>query len=158
MVDTSIPEATPPRTDLETEVHLPEHIEVGLQNSEGVTPPVSVTTEATLSSAPEIFNGPNGLPLPPGLIAIEEIVEDLPPNTPMHFGTGIHLHPSITEVSTCNHPSSQVPVESLGNILDRLNKQPSKSRTVSTDTATTELPTVIPTMIAGIPSFSDSYQ
>lgn len=75
----------------------------------------------------------------------------------MHFGTRIHLHPSTTEVSSF---SSQVPVESLGNILDRLNmsKQPSTSRTVSTDIATTKLPATVPTMIVGIPSFSASYQ
>ena len=89
-VNTSIAEPTPSRVD-----------------SEGVTPPTSVTVESIPSSAPEIFYGPDGLPLPPGLIAIEEIVEDLPSSTPLHFGTGIHLYPSTTEDS---HPSSQVPV------------------------------------------------
>ena len=39
--------------------------------SEGVTPPKTVATESIPSSAPEIFYGPGGLPLPPGLIAIE---------------------------------------------------------------------------------------
>ena len=123
MVDTSIPETTPPRTNVETEIRLPEHLEVEFQNSEGVTPLVSVTTGAKLSSAPEIFYGPDGLPLPPGLIAIEEIVEDPPPSAPVDFGTGIHLHPSTIEVSSF---SSQVPVESLENLLDKLNmsKQP----------------------------------
>jgi hypothetical protein len=48
----------------------------------------TVAVEATPSSAPEIFYGPDGLPLPPGLIAIEEIVEDQQANTPIHFGVG----------------------------------------------------------------------
>ena len=78
----------------------------------------------------------------------------------MHFGTGIHLYPSTTEVSSFNHPSTQVPVESLGNLLDRLNmsEQPSTSRTVSTDIAMAELPTAIPTMFASIPSVLASYE
>ena len=107
--------------------------------------------------APEIFYGPDGLPLPPRLITIEEIMEDLPPSTPVHFGTGIHVHPSTTKVSPF---SSQVPVESLGNILDRLNmsEQPSTSRTMSTDTAMAELPAAFPTIIVGIPFILDSYQ
>lgn len=117
-VDTSILEVAPPRTDPETDVHLSEHLEFEFQNSEGVTPPVFVTAEATLSSAREIFYRPDGLPLPPGLIAIEQIVEDIPPSTLVQFGTRIHLHPSTTEVSSF---SSQVPFESLGNLLDRLN-------------------------------------
>ena len=107
-VDTYILETTPSRVDPETEVHLPEHLEVEFQNSKGITPPVSVTIEAIPSSAP------------PRLISIEEIVEDLSSSTPLHFGTRIHLYPSTPEVSSFNHPSSQVPVESLRNILDRL--------------------------------------
>jgi len=64
------------------------------------------------------------------------------------------------EVGSFNHPSSQVPIESLGNILDRLNmsEQPSTSRTMSFDTTTIEIPTTIPTMFAGIPSILASYQ
>lgn len=88
MLDTSIPETAPSRANLETEVHLLEHLEVEFQNSKGVTPPVSVTAEAIPSSAPEIFYGPDGLPLPPGLISIEEIVEDLPSSTPFHLELG----------------------------------------------------------------------
>ena len=82
-------------------------------DSEGVIPPTSVAAESIPSSAPEIFYGPDGLPLPPGLIAIEDIMEDLPSSSPSHFGTGIHLYPSTSEVSS---PSSQVLVESLGSI------------------------------------------
>ena len=52
MVDTSIPKATPARADPETEVHLLEHLEVEFQNSEGVTPLVSITAEEIPSSAP----------------------------------------------------------------------------------------------------------
>jgi len=42
--------------------------------SESVVPQTSVVADPIPSSAPEIFYGPDGLPLPPGLIAIEEIV------------------------------------------------------------------------------------
>ena len=76
-VNTSIPEPAPSRID-----------------SEGVTPPTFVAAEFVPSSAPEIFYGADGLPLPPGLIAIEEIVEDPPSSTPSQFGVGITLYPS----------------------------------------------------------------
>ena len=65
MVNTYIPETTPSRAD-----------------SEGVTPPTIVATEIVPSLAQKIFYGPEDLPLPPRLIAIEEIVEDLPSSTP----------------------------------------------------------------------------
>lgn len=140
MVNTFIPELAPSRT-----------------YSEGITPPTSVTAESVPSSAPEIFYRPDDLPLPPGMIAIEEIVEDLPSRTPLHFGTGIRLYPSTTEVS---HPLTQVLVESLGSILDILDmsEQPSTSRTVSSNTAAAEPPTTTPTMFAGIPFVPTSSQ
>ena len=68
------------------------------------TGPQSLVTQTTVavetnpSSAPEIFYGPDGLPLPPGLIAIEEMVEDQQANTPIHFGVGTPLFPSASEV------------------------------------------------------------
>ena len=126
-------------------------------DSEGVTPPASVTAESITSLALEIFYEPNGLPLPLGLIAIEEIMEDLPSSTPSHFGIGIHLYPSTSEVNT---PSSQVPVELLGSLLDRLDMsgQPSTSRTVSSDTAVAKPPATTPVMFAGIPYVPTSSQ
>lgn len=39
-----------------------------------------------------------------------------------------------------------------------MSEQPSTSRTMSSDTATIELPVAIPTMFAGIPSIPTSYQ
>ena len=56
--------------------------------------------------------------------------------------------------------SSQVLVESLGNLLDRLDmsEQPSTSRTVPSDVAVAEPPATTPTMFAGIPSVPASYQ
>ena len=143
MVNTSIPKPAPSRA-----------------NSEGVTPPVSTTVEVIPSLALEIFYRPNGLSLPPRLIAIEEIVEDLPSSTPLHFGTRIHLYHSTIEVSCFNHPSSQVPVKSLGNLLDRLNvsEQPSTSRTVSFDTVAVEPPATTLTMFTGVPSIPTSSQ
>lgn len=107
--------------------------------------------------APEIFYEPNCLPLPPGLIAIEEIVEDPQSSTPSQFGVGITLYPSSSEISL---PLSKAPIESLGNLLDRLemSEQPSKSKTVSSDTAMTELPAVTPTMFIGIPVVPTSSQ
>jgi len=98
-----------------------------------------------------------GLPLPPGLIAIEEIVEDIPSNTPLHFGTRIHLYPSNSEDS---QPSSQIPVESLGSLLDRLNmsEQPLTSRTVLSNTTVAEPPTTTPIMFTSIPSVPTSSQ
>ena len=54
--------------------------------SESLAPQTSVAADSIPSSAPEIFYGPDGLSLPPGLIAIEEIVEDPPSNTPSQFG------------------------------------------------------------------------
>ena len=109
------------------------------------------------TSAPEIFYELDGLPLPPGLIAIEEIVEDPQTSTPTHFGVGITLYPSSSEVSL---PPAEAPVESLGNLLDRLqmSEQPSTSRTVSSDTAMAELPAITPTMFAGIPAVPTSSQ
>lgn len=138
MVNTSIPEPTPSRTD-----------------SEGFNPPKSIAAKCAPSSAPEIFYGPDGLPLPPGIIAIEDILEDIPTSTPLHFGTGIHLYPSNSEDS---QPSSQVPVESIGSLLDRLNmsEQPSTSRTVSSDTIVVELPAATPIMFVGVPSIATS--
>lgn len=155
-IDTSVPERTPSRVDIEpisvqtkatfepvvvqeppfeTEVHLPEHLDVKFQYSEGVSPPVSVTAEAIPSSAPEIFYRHDGRPLPPGLIAIEEIVEDPPSSTPLHFGTRIHFCPFTLEFGSFNIPSSQVPVKSLRELLDRLNmsEQPSTYRNVSSN-------------------------
>ena len=124
---------------------------------ERLAPQITVAVDSTPSSAPEIFYGPDGLPLPPSLIVIEEIVEDPQASTPTHFGVGVTLFPSISEVSL---PPVEVPVESLGNLLDRLkiSEQPSTSRTVSNDTATAELPAVTPTMLAGIPSVPTSSQ
>lgn len=51
-------------------------------DSEGVIPQTFVAADFIPSSTPEIFYRPNSLPLPPGLIAIEEIVEDPPSNAP----------------------------------------------------------------------------
>ncbi|CAA2991016.1 Hypothetical predicted protein, partial [Olea europaea subsp. europaea] len=126
-------------------------------DSEGVIPQTSITTDSIPSSAPEIFYGPDGLPLPPGLITIEEIVEDPPFSTPSRFGVGITLYPSLSEISL---PPSEARIESLRNILDRLemSEQPSTSRTVSADTATAEHPAVTPTMFAGITSVPTSSQ
>jgi len=124
---------------------------------ESLFPQTTVAVETTPSSAPEIFYGPDGLPLPLGLIAIEEIVEDPQETTPTHFGVGVTLFPSTSEVSLS---PVEVPVESLDNLLDRLkmSEQPSTSRTVSNDTATTAPPVVTPTMFAGIPSVPTSSQ
>jgi len=126
-------------------------------DSEGVIPQISVATESIPSLAPEIFYGPDGLPLPPGLIAIEDIMEDPQSSTPSQFGIEISLYPSSSEISL---PLSEAPVESLGNLLDRLemSEQSSTSRTVSSNTATAELPVVTPTMFAGIPSVPTSSQ
>ena len=54
----------------------------------------------------------------------------------------------------------QVPVESLGNILDRLDmsKQPSTSRIVSSDAAAVEPPATTPMMFVGVPSVPTSSQ
>ena len=125
--------------------------------SESVTPQTSVAVDSIPSSAPEISYGPDGLPLPPGLIAIEEIVEDPPSSTPSQFGVGITLYPSSSEISL---PLSKAPVELLGNLLDRLemSEQPSTSRTMSSDTAMAELPAVTPTMFADIPSIPNISQ
>ena len=139
-VNTSIPEPAPSAAD-----------------SEGVIPQTSVAVESIPSSAPEIFYRPDGLPLSPGLIAIEEIVEDPQSSAPSHFGVGITLYPSSSEISL---PLSEVPVELLGNLLDKLDmsEQLWTSRTMSSDRVAAELPTATPTMFAGIPSIPASYQ
>jgi len=84
-------------------------------------------------------------------------VEDLPSSTPLHFGTGITLYLSTSEASL---PSSQVPVESLGNLLDRLDmsEQPLTSRTVSSNTTAIEPPATTLTMFASVPSVPTSSQ
>lgn len=126
-------------------------------SSESVIPQTFVAVDPIPSLAPEIFYGPDGLPLPPGLISIEEIVEDLPTSTPSQFGVGITLYPSSPEVSL---PQSEALAESLGNILDRLemSEQPSTSRIVSFDTTMAKLPVVTPMMFAGAPSVPTSSQ
>lgn len=88
------------------------------------------------------------------------MVEDPPSSTLLHFGTGIHLYPYAPKFGSFNHPSSQVLVESLGNILDRLKmyKKASTSRVVSSNTAMAELPATIPTMFVGMPYVLASYQ
>lgn len=128
------------------EVRLPEHLDFEFQYSEAVTPPVSIIVEAIPSLAPEIFYGPDNLPFPPGLISIEDIVEDPLSSTPFHFGTGIHLYPSTPEFAPFNPASSQVPVESLEELLDKIimSEQPSTSRNVSSDAAAAESPAAIP--------------
>lgn len=125
--------------------------------SEVVVPQTSVVVDSIPSSAPKIFYRPDGLPLPPGLIAIEYIVEDSPSSTPSQFGVGITLYPSSLESSL---PLSEAPVESLGNILDRLemSEKLSTCRNVASDTAMTKLPTVTPTMFTNIPSLPTSSQ
>lgn len=55
-------------------------------DSEGVIPQTSVTADSIPSSTPETFYRPDSLPLPPSLIAIEEIMEDPQSNTPSQFG------------------------------------------------------------------------
>ena len=84
-------------------------------------------------------------------------MEDPPSSTPSKFGVGITLYPSSSEISL---PSLEAPVESLGNFLDRLemSEESSTSRTVSSDTVTIELPSVTPTMFAGIPSVPNRSQ
>ena len=126
-------------------------------SSKSLVPQTFVAVYSTPSSALEIFYRPDGLPLPAGLIAIEEIVEDPQASTPTQFGVGVTLFPSTSEVSL---PPVEVPVESLGILLDRLkmSEQPSTSRTVSTDTATAKLPAVTPTMFASVPSVPTSSQ
>jgi len=71
-VNTSIPELAPSTAD-----------------SKGVIPKTFVAAESIPSSALEIFYGPDSLLLPPGLIAIEEIVENPPSITPLYFGDGL---------------------------------------------------------------------
>ena len=63
---------------------------------ESFVPQTSVAVVTTPSSAPEIFYGPDGLPLPPGLIAIEEIIEEPQVSTPIQFGVGVTLFPATT--------------------------------------------------------------
>ena len=84
-------------------------------------------------------------------------MEDPPSSTPSQFGVRITLYPYSSEISL---PPAEAPVESLGNLLDRLemSEQPSTSRTVSSDTGMAELPTITPTMFTGIPSVPTSSQ
>lgn len=140
MENTSIPELDPSTAD-----------------SDGVIPQTSVVVESIPSLALEVFYGPDGLPLPPRLIAIEEIVEDPPSSTPSHFSAGITLYPSSSEVSLL---SLKVPVESLGNLLDRLDmsEQTSTSRTMSSNAIVAEPPATSPTMFIGVPSVPTSSQ
>jgi len=121
----------------------------------GVIPQTFVAAQSIPSSAPGIFYGPDVLPLPPQLINIEEIVEDPPSSTPSHFGAGITLYPSSSEVSL---PLSKVHVEFLGNLLDRLDvsEQPSTSRTISSNAAAVKPPAATPTMFVGVPSVPTS--
>jgi hypothetical protein len=158
----SIEEVQPPQRDSNTDPSLGANTCMtepvpSVTGPESFVPQTSVAVDTTPSSAPEIFYGPDGLPLPPGLIAIEEIIEEPQVSTPIQFGVGVTLFPATTEV--CPSPV-EVPVESLGDQLDRLkmSEQPSTSRTVSNDTATAELPAANPTMFAGIPSVPTSSQ
>ena len=76
----------------------------------------------------------------------------------IYFNRNNIIVPSLVlEVSL---PSSQVLVESIGNILNRLDisEQPLTSRTVPSDTAVAKPPATTPTMFVGIPSVPTSYQ
>ena len=108
------------RTDPSVRVntYIPERTP-SIADSEGVVLQTSVTVESIPSSAPEIFYRPDGLPLPPSLIAIEEIVEDPPSSTPSQFGVGVTLYPSSSEISlpvtqqfviVCHRPCYPSPV------------------------------------------------
>ncbi len=84
-------------------------------------------------------------------------MEDPPSNTPTQFGVGIALCPSSSEDIL---PPSEVPEESLRNLLDRLNmfEQPSTSRTVSPNTVAEKIPAATPTIFVGVPSVPTSSQ
>lgn len=155
-IPTSIEEVLQPQGDsridpsVTVNTYIPEPAP-STADSECVIPQISVAAESIPSLSPEIFYGPDDIPLQPRLIATEEIIEDPPSSTPSHFGVGITLYPSLSEISL---PSSKVPIESLGNILDKLDmsERPSTSRTMSSDIVAEELLAITPTMFSGVPS------
>ena len=97
----SIEEVQQPQKDSNTDPSLGANTCItepvpSVTGPESFVPQTTVAVETTTSSAPEIFYGPDGLPLPPSLIVIEEIVEDPQESTPTHFGVGVTLFPSTS--------------------------------------------------------------
>lgn len=102
-----------------------------------------------------MFYGPHGEVLPPGLIAIEEeLEEDSTPGVSFHFGTKIYIYPNTPDFFTSFDPASfQVPVKYLGQLLRQLNmaEKPSTSQTVSSNATVVESSVVTSLMFSTTP-------
>ena len=84
-----------------------------------VIPHSTVAIESPIShSQPhEIYFGPDGEILPPGLILIEEIPQDETPLTPTHFGEDLYLYESFPQSPSSDFVDPvhiQIPVNSKG--------------------------------------------
>lgn len=105
-------------------------------------PQSSVTIESSSlpqSLPPEIYLGPDSEVLPPGLILIEEeLQEETTPSTPTHFGSGLHLYhyfPRLTHSAPIDPFHSQIPIDSLQYFLGYLTMEETTSQNIPYVTA-----------------------
>ena len=117
------PDVVQPKIDLDHVSSLPKHLNPEVIQLEVVPtlviPQISVAIESPISHIQplEIYFGPDGEILPPGLIAIEEIQKDETPLTPTHFGEDIYLYEYFPQSSpyACVYPIPiQTPVDLKG--------------------------------------------
>ena len=97
-----------------------EHFHPQIERPEGV--PVSIALQSIVaiespishSQTPEIYFGPDGQILPPGLISIEEIPQDETPLTPTHFGEDLYLYESFPQ----SFPSAFIDPSPIQTLVD----------------------------------------
>ena len=116
------PDVVQPKIDPDLVSSLPEHMNPEVEQPKVVPtlviPQISVAIESPIShiQPPEIYFGPDGEILPPGLIVIEEIPQVDTPLTPTHFGEDLYLYEYFPQ----SLPSSfvdLVPIQTLINSI-----------------------------------------
>ena len=128
---------------------LPEHLDPEFEQQEVVLvqlfdpqPSINVDSSTLLQILPnEIYLGPDSEVLPPGLISIEEeLQEEKTPSNPTYFGSGLHLYqyfPHLTDCASTDPFDSQIPVDSLEYLLGYLTMTETTFQTIPYVTAAT---------------------
>ena len=95
------PDVIQSKIDTDPVSSFPAHLNLEVEQPEVVPtlviPQISVAIETPISHSQlsEIYFGPDGEILPPGLIVIEEIPQHDTPLTPTHFGEDLYLYQSF---------------------------------------------------------------
>ena len=114
------PDVVQPEVDPDPVSFFPEHLHPEVELSEVVPKLViphsiiSIESPISHSQPPEIYFGPDGEILPPGLISIKEIPQYETPLTTTHFGEHIYLYESFPQ----SPPSSFVDPVPIQNLVD----------------------------------------